>query len=127
MTQPKLCKDKAGFERYSPEVEARLRRSARAAGIIRLGAGRGAYLPMEESDLDKWQESAIRMHKNQTVITLDDKPTENTFMGRFRTSVTQLNYSDLPIVEPKAEAEQEEVQDYHDYIRTIRFSDTKDD
>ena len=66
------------------------------------------------------------MHKNQTVITLDDKPTENIFKGRFRPSVTQLNYSDLPdlpIVEEKAQPcaeEKETVLEYSEYMQTIR-------
>jgi hypothetical protein len=104
----------------SAETEASYILMLRSMGWRKLGIDGGAVVPDTAKSEEDWESRAVEMHQNQKVITLEDKPTENHFKGRFKPSVTKLDYSELPLIEPKAEAEQETVQEYHDYIRTVR-------
>ena len=113
----KLTKDKNGFERYSPTDEARLLLMAKAAGHVRLGAGRGALVPETAKSETEWRKRSKRMHAEQKSIALTDKPAENTFIGRFKPSATKLSYDALPIVVKKKE--EETVKEYADYLKTI--------
>jgi hypothetical protein len=41
-----------------------------------------AVLPMQAESEEEWEGRALTMHKNQEIITLEDKPTENVLENR---------------------------------------------